>query len=122
MICPECKRGLIDVATACRCGWKRPAETEPQKPTGVPCAYDACGSFADCRIKTPTGWANFCEAHHVAYHHQQAQKRLDASGLGRMPDETSHEYAERMREVLRDMKRAAAEKAGLIAGTWRKIA
>jgi hypothetical protein len=31
MKCPDCTRTLVDVATVCRCGWRKGEESDPQR-------------------------------------------------------------------------------------------
>jgi CO/xanthine dehydrogenase Mo-binding subunit len=99
--CPRCDEPLNFGATACRCGWKARAKREPrqEKPREiVHCAHETCDVPAICRIKTATGWANFCLPHYDRYHEAEALKGLAAKGLDQKPGETKAEHVARMRD------------------------
>jgi hypothetical protein len=67
--CPRCSDELTWGATSCHCGWKKRKAAgdrrAPREP--VQCAHEDCGSDATIRLKTRTGWANFCRGHYDAY-------------------------------------------------------
>ena len=83
--CPDCKRRIVDIAESCRCGW-----TKGNVAAGhyVHCAQEECGISAVCRVKTPTGFANFCLEHYDEYFAKQAAIYCGSRGL----DTTEKQY------------------------------
>ena len=47
----------------------------------VICAHEMCPHGAWMSVQTKTGKANFCEAHYLAYHKEQARIRNEAIGI-----------------------------------------
>lgn len=78
MLCPECKRRIADIAESCKCGW-----TKGNVAAGryVHCAYEDCGIGALARVKTVTGWANFCAEHYEKYFSDEAKHYCLTRGL-----------------------------------------
>jgi hypothetical protein len=67
----------------------------------VQCAHEVCSVPAVCRVKTLTGWANFCLPHYERYHCDLAHEGLESKGLERLPDETKAEHTARLRAWFR---------------------
>ena len=63
--CAKCRRRLKPDALRCICGWSA-SFTDEAKPVAL-CAHEGCGVAALVRLKTETGWANFCVPHYGAY-------------------------------------------------------
>lgn len=103
--CPRCSQPLHERATWCGCGWKsrtkKDVETEAARPI-VHCAYDTCDIPAICKVKTPTGLANFCLPHYERYHEDRSHEALEIRGLGRLADETKAEHMARLRKWFRE--------------------
>lgn len=97
--CPRCSQPISHSATTCACGWrsrkKEPAYEAPREI--VQCAHEVCSVPAVCKVKTPTGWANFCMPHYERYHEAGALKGLAEKGLDQRPGETRAEHVGRMR-------------------------
>jgi len=74
--CPRCSDDLPWGATTCHCGWKKRKvaadKRAPREP--VQCAHEDCPDDATIRVKTRTGWANFCRAHYASYHTLEAAR------------------------------------------------
>lgn len=107
--CPRCDNPLIrDDATSCACGWRERGRRESKKDAPRPfvhCAHETCDIPAKCRVKTPTGWADFCEPHYVRFHDDQARKRCAEAGLLKRSDEGSGDYRKRMMAYVRENAR-----------------
>lgn len=99
MECPKCQQTLHATAKYCGCGWKYSYAQTPAP--AVNCAYANCQTPAMCRIKTKTGWANFCDYHYNRHFTDQAHANLDKYGLERLADETQHEHTARLRQAFR---------------------
>ena len=84
MQCPDCRESLRLYAKSCKCGWS----VAPKKGGGTPferpmvsCAHDGCGFHAFVKIKTPTGYANLCEADYAAHFQKIAVNNCLDRGL-----------------------------------------
>lgn len=101
--CPKCRDILQVDARACQCGWtaREPEKAKNERPV-VHCAHETCDVPARCRVKTPTGWADFCEPHYLRFHDDQARARCKERGLLKRPDESSTEYRKRMMAYMRE--------------------
>lgn len=78
MFCQNCKRKLPDVAETCKCGWSRDDNREAGF---VHCANEDCPNCATARVKTPTGFANFCPTHYEKYWIDQARMFCVSRGM-----------------------------------------
>lgn len=100
MFCQNCKRRLPDIAETCKCGWTK----ESVKQAGfVHCANESCPTCAIVRVKTPTGFANFCEAHYEKYFTEQA--RIFCGSRGFDTQEKQYKFC---RETISGMRRKIA--------------
>lgn len=98
MKCPSCKRNLIDVATTCRCGWKKADEVTAE--SSPACAW--CDSNARIALQTPEGWVNVCEPCYEAWHGDRARASVAHNvNLDRLPDESRDAWRIRVRGWLR---------------------
>lgn len=79
----ECVKCGSEIGTAnyCGCGWKRSKATKNEPRQFIQCAHMACNTSAIVKIKTPTGWANFCEPHYGDYYLNQAEETCRKLGL-----------------------------------------
>lgn len=101
MECPQCK-GEIGGAAYCGCGWKRTRSAKGAEPFQfIQCAHMACGVSANVKVKTPTGWANFCPHHYDVYFLDRAEETCRKLGL---------DTVEKKREYVRDSIRKLAAK------------
>lgn len=67
--CPDCGSPLGKAALKCRCGWK--ASSGIAAPVArIDCCHVGCGANALVRIKTETGWGNFCQEHYIRFWQQ----------------------------------------------------
>lgn len=79
--CPKCETE-IGYANHCGCGWKRPAKKLGYiEPDRVKCCHDTCFRSSKLKVRTPTGWANFCDEHYELYFKDQAKKNCEALNL-----------------------------------------
>lgn len=101
MECPNCTATLTARATYCGCGWKKHKQQYQERAPDVPCAHEACGIAAMCRLKTPTGYANVCWQHYDAHFAERAQESLAAYGLTRRNGESGSAHVTRMRAFVR---------------------
>ena len=96
--CPKCGNTLGVQARYCGCGWKRADEVERSK--AASCAHEGCQHSAQVRQKTPTGWANLCDAHYLVFHRERAAASIKARGLDRYPDESVRDWHKRCLEYV----------------------
>lgn len=81
---------------------KRTDETmEYVPPAQAPCAHETCDLSAICKVKTKTGWANFCEPHYVMHFDNEARKRFTELGLDRGANETREDHRKRVMAHIR---------------------
>lgn len=122
--CPRCDEPLNLGATACRCGWKARAKRDPkseQPRERVHCAHETCETPAICRVKTVTGWANFCEPHYVMHHDTISRKRCTELGLDQRIDETKADWRRRLLAWVRACaKPKRFEDAVMLEDQWAK--
>lgn len=85
----------------------------------IDCAHEGCGQGAVCRIPTKTGWAKLCLEHYESYYTRRGERYAEKNYLKPMDGETSVQYRQRMREVIRTMAKGGD---GSYCGTWRKMA
>jgi hypothetical protein len=86
MQCPKCGDSLSNKATYCGCGWKKGNAQDtklayPNDPPRVPCCQDGCFLSSTVKIKTPLGWANFCDQHYAGYFRDQGIATCQRMGL-----------------------------------------
>jgi len=102
--CPRCDADIGDSAVACRCGWKERAVKKQDEPAVfMQCAHMGCNTSAICRVKTPTGWADFCMMHYERFYEEKAHATSDRLGLFTV---------EQKRAWVREQMRT-------LAGKWR---
>jgi len=83
--CPRCDAEIGNTAVACRCGWKeRAAKTKDEPVVFMQCAHMGCNISASCRVKTPTGWADFCLPHYEKFYENKCLETCDKLGLKTM--------------------------------------
>jgi hypothetical protein len=125
--CPRCDQRLFPNATSCACGWRsrRPQQNDADPPRErVQCAHATCTIPAACKVKTRTGWANFCLPHYERYHEDIALAGLAEKGLERLHDETKAEHVERLRAwfkknaKLKRFAHATTPDAELLEDEW----
>lgn len=91
---------------------------DPQPRPHVDCCRVGCGANALIRLKTPTGWGNFCTEHYIRYwqqhlsqprevayqfvnqHCEDVRKRFANSKYARLASEIGPEAAKR--ELMRE--------------------
>lgn len=79
MNCPRCRRKLRAEARNCLCGWSQAADSPV---IGPECAHaPQCTAPAILRLRTKTGWANFCYQHYIAFHTREAEAKCLDAGL-----------------------------------------
>lgn len=123
--CPRCEARLANPKLCTSCGWKSrvKAEKASEVREHVPCAHQGCGYGAIARVKTPTGWANFCEPHYTAYYGRDARANFTALGLDRRPDETrDQQHARVMGYIKANMKPKRFEDATMVEDEWSRTA
>lgn len=96
MICQNCKRRIPDIAESCRCGWTKESAREAGF---VHCANETCPACAVARVKTPTGYANFCPQHYEDYFTKQAEIFCGSRALDTV--EKQHKFC---RETISQMR------------------
>jgi hypothetical protein len=103
--CPRCSDDLPWGTTSCHCGWKkRKAAGDKRSPRDpVQCAHEDCQSDATIRVKTRTGWANFCRAHYVAYHTLEAAQAT--AHIGGTQEKRAYIFAQLRRLAARAASR-----------------
>ena len=81
--CPRCDADIGDSAVACRCGWKERGKTAKKDEFRqfMQCAHMGCNTSADVRLKTPTGWADFCRRHYDDFIQDRADAHCAKLGL-----------------------------------------
>lgn len=81
--CPRCQNPLPESAESCPCGWRERTKhhLEPTRQPRADCGYDGCGTESMCKLRTPTGWLNVCDAHYRIYHHDKAERTASNLGL-----------------------------------------
>ena len=100
--CPRCDAEIGNTAVACRCGWKeRAAKTKDEPVVFMQCAHMGCNISAICRVKTPTGWADFCLSHYEKFYTDKAYATCEKLGLFTV---------EQKRAWVREQMRALASK------------
>jgi broad specificity phosphatase PhoE len=103
MKCPDCRREIPDVATACRCGWiAKPAHSAP------PCAH--CETEARMRVQDENGWKNVCDTHYEEHFRKQAERNCQAMWLVRKPGESAANYRLRVSAWIKDRVARLAER------------
>lgn len=134
MNCPECKKNLPDVATACRCGWTKSSSPQSMTLGYQQCEWQAWGE--QCRFpgsmttNTHEGGPYFCRAHFAcddpafgaqvveqsrdykhpteqeinAAHVKRAKEALKLIGLDRRADESFEAWRKRMVVFIKQAK------------------
>lgn len=103
MMCPKCKTELHNTATYCGCGWRKRPETSKEFHANalIQCAFEACNKHAPIKVKTGTGWANFCDAHYDEYYRSKAVSSLPKWGMERKEGESTADHVARMRQFVK---------------------
>jgi hypothetical protein len=95
-LCPKCRAPIRTSDKECGdCGvilqHVRGAKPQYYEPLPyVHCAQDGCGIGATTRIKTPTGYANFCLEHYDEYFTKEAAIYCGSRGLDTPEKQMKH--------------------------------
>lgn len=86
MKCPQCHHANPTGATECTdCGIifadVKHKKGRDQPLPRAPCAHANCDKPALCKMKTPTGWAAFCEQHYELFIQTRAEQTCQRLGL-----------------------------------------
>ena len=106
--CPACGHPLGTYAKFCGCGWRRVETTDTNQRRGTDCAHEGCPNLAQIRQRTPTGWANLCDPHYIAFHRARAAAWCHEHGLDRYPDESQTDWRHRCLEYVSLMGKGKA--------------
>lgn len=107
MKCPDCRRQLPDIATACRCGWVAEHTAASTRPNCCRCDDPAIVRVGDEML---------CETHYVGLQNEPARKHFAELGLERATGESQSAWTKRiMAHVKSKMKIKTFGAAGMSA-------
>lgn len=111
--CPKCKCEIGN-ASYCGCGWKKPKGSIGDRVDAapIPCARIGCETPATERVKTPSGWTNYCRKDADAYHRAGAEENCERLGLKTVAEMRAYVLGKVRIEALRRIFREPGQDDG----------